>query len=639
MLQVPIHYQDPPAHEYVLEVTVPMPASFSGELVVPGRPTDSRLVLSLPDHKVYEVCVLMPAGQGEATVVPGRDSGPNLVGRWLQYLVNPSLLVLRIDGTDFPLTDRANFVQWYRFGKVVATARFHLALGDYGWAEYWISVRADSPQLDVALLWHAAIPGPNRVFGSAEILSTAPWEPSLPDPACAPPYLVRPGRHVIPKQMARPFWFTVGAHEKEHVGISDWSGGGFLPSEFPVPVMAGISFKEKRDDARLRLSQLLPSEDLAGESESFLWPASGYRTMNAGGGNDRAPLAGALWAASRGDAAAHESYRIEQLRNLCRARIRLGPDGGPLELDGLSGDWVFFDGFLAGQDAPWEWDSYPEPLGDYDPTTFVDHDSSTLMRRLNENWALVWLANDPIARLITLEGATRARLTFWEGPGRARRLAIPEPEGMGSNIGSSEANAALAISAARALGATEYEPWIDTFLGHLRRAQMPSGCFTARGPTAYPSPLPPFNNQYMLQGGSEFAYLQLAAYGLGAHDLVRKAARGMVALATDDDDPGFYYYTATGQGDVRFLSEDDWPDSLHEQMGLPNESYYTAWDMGYAVALALRVGAPEAPELLRRYVGHTPRASMRSWGLVAPDSQTRAPFDQWWALLGVLEHP
>lgn len=637
-MQAQVHLQDPPQHEYVLQAT--FPSREAGPWSVEGFPTDWRLVV--PENQdgisVFEVSARVPAGTSSATL--RRESHPGPGVPIAQYAFQPSTLSLQIDGQTFPLTTRAAFVGRHRRGRVHTTLTFHRALGAFGHAEYWIDARAGETQLDVCLLWHRAAPGPDIRFDAAQLVvpDGASCVNAIEDPGLSGT-TITPG--VIPQQHARVFRFSIvptGAQpEPAHVGTGNWREGGFLYAGLPVPFMQNSTAAELAD-ARWRLAQNAPSPSWGDVPATPLWPADGVHTGGAGGGDDRVPLDGMRWAASRGDSSAYERYLIMQLRGLSRARIRLDPDGTPIDIPAVPG-WSFWDDFLPSgsapggkADAPWEWDRW-STVG----SPWAQHDMASMVRALNENWALVWLANEPLARLLTYEGATRARLTF-------PTIPLPPQQGLGSAIGIWEGNAALAIAAARSLGAREHDLWSDAYLSHLHRAQMPSGCFSARE-GGYPADRDPFFGHYLLQGGSEFAYLILGAYALGDRGLARSAMKGVQGLATDDDDPGFYYFTPTGLvgTSVRYGDEDDWPDYLYAQMGLENGSYYTAWEMGTTVAIAWATGAPERGELLRRFTGGvaSPPAAitlLRSWGAgAAPSAQSGAPFDQRGALLGVLE--
>jgi len=107
---------------------------------------------------------------------------------------------------------------------------------------------------------------------------------------------------------------------------------------------------------------------------------------------------------------------------------------------------------------------------------------------------------------------------------------------------------------------------------------------------------------------------------------------------------GFFYYHPVGIAgtDERYWSRWFWPPLLYDGMGeLNSGGYYTATDYGIPVAIAFETGAPERFELLRRFVGTTDpatgAATIRGWGLEAPDAQTAAPYDQWAVLLGELD--
>lgn len=615
MFQAPqiVEYQAPPAHEYVLRATVP---GMRPPLTIPGVVTDSRLILTLEDGTpISEIVAEVSAGVSSVAIVPGRTAGQGALGPLLRLMGDPRLAVLVIDpdgpggqpDARFALTDSAAYRGLHRNGRVMVTATFHRDLGQFGAIEYWIS--AHERQLDVEMFWHRAAVGPDVTFREAriEVMPGAAWTPSVPDPACAPPILVR-GRaqgHRIPQQMGRPFFFSIHAAgetpEPERIGIADWSLGGFMPSGLPVPDLPAHDWAGQLAEARYELRQLQPTESWEPAPTDWLWPTSGVQTGGAGGGIDRYPLDGVRWASSRGAPQALECYRIELLRGLARARIRLDPDGSTIDLP-ADGSWRFWDGFQ--DEGPWHWSAWPTAT-----SAWADHDTASMERRLNEAWVLVWLANDPLARLVALEGATRARLTFWEG----RPMADAWGPGLGSNVGIWQGNAALAVAAARCMGATEYGPWRTAFLDLLRTTQMPSGCFTARQ-GGYPSDRAPFFGQYLLQGGEEFTYLTLAAYSLGERDMVRSAMRGMLGIATDDGwhiwgeaQPGLYYFAPTGYvwpAGVRFLDAASWPWALDLTMGQDpaGASYYSRWYQGLGVGLAYAVGAPEATEMLRRFL-------------------------------------
>lgn len=638
-----VRIQSPPAHEYVVQATVPILLRDDLTLTLDHYPSDSRVIARTtgahgnPRWIIYEVCALAAAGDGDFIVREGSPAPLGALAHLQDAARVPNLVVLDIDGTRFSLTGlpRAGV---HRRGNIYRQTRHELSLGQYGQATVWIGMRAGTAQLDFVLDWNNCTPGPDRRFSFARIRTASRWATELPDPASAWPYLVQPGNHVIPQQFGRPFRFSVGTtREPERVGVADWSQGGFLPAALPVPAIQwdhGPALAE----ARWRLSQLLPSPSWGSPPASALWPASGVQQGDEGGGNDRLPLLGARWAGGPGDQAALELYRIEQLRSQARARRRYGLDTLPAGQT----TWSFYDRFLPrfGEpgglaDAPWEWDRWPDAWTP--PKAFAPHGIGTLTRELNDNLALVWLANDPLAKRYVLESATRARLTF-------PHLDQPVIPHIGTYWNGAYAQAALAIIAARCLGATQYDGWLADFAAHLRLAQMPSGIFQALD-GGYPSDNPPFFGDYLLASGTDQSLFMLAARALGENDLIYFGAQGMVDLGTDDDDPGWYYFFPVGPRDGttrRYLTEDDWPQALHDAMGVGGTSgYYTAWDVGYPTALAWLVGSPARFELLRRFTGTTDDAhaylTMRSWGMEAPPSHTSAPIDQWWPLLGVIQ--
>lgn len=631
--------EGPPPHQYTVSVTVPMRQD-GLTLQLDDYPSDSRVIARAKGWTIYEVCALAGAGDGFLLVRPTGMTAPAGALSHHQALANtPGLVTLEIDGQHrFSLTGLPRSGV-HRRGNVYRQTQHELDLGQFGRMTVWIGMRAGTRQLDFTLDWHNCVPGPDRRFSSAKILTNLTWSPVLPDPACAPPYLVRPGTHVIPQQFGRPFRFVVGqTREPERVGVADWSQGGFLPAALPVPP---IAYDHRQDllTARARLAGLLPDPSWGFPPTSALWPAAGVTQTDEGGGQDRLPLLGARWAAT-GDGDCLELYRINQLRSQARARRRYGLEASLPPTGQVT--WSFYDRFLprygepgGTADSPWDWDRWPQPWTP--PLTFQPHGVGSLVRELNDNLALAWLANDPLARRYVLESATRAVLTF-------PYLTPPAIPHIGTHWNGAYAQAALAVIAARALGATQYDGWLRDFEEHLRLAQMPSGIFQALA-DGYPLNNPPFNGGYLLASASDQSLFMLAARALGANDLVFFGARGVRDLMTDDDgDPSSFYFFPVGPRNgtlTRYAHRDDWPRSVHDAMGVDGTSgYYSFWLDGIAFALAHQVSSPAATTLLLRGTGTTnvpdAIAAMRSWGVTAPGGHwTDTPIDNWYPLLGV----
>lgn len=643
--QQAIDYRDPPDHPFVLSATVPVPKGSPPLVVVGADLSDFRKIASTDEYDIAEVRARVPAGTTRAILVPGTPTRG--VPRELRFVAGS--LRLEVDGVVYDLTRRAQLRGIHQLGSASSTIRFHADLPAGVGVETFVTVRAGLPQLDVGFLLHHGVPGGDFRFDYARLLvpSGATFSASIPDPAVAPPYLVAPSAdNIIPQQFGRPFWIRVylegAVPEPEHVGTADWSRGGYLPAGFPVPDLPGAaeSLAAELTTARYRLANLLPEETYDDPPVSALWPAGGLYYGGAGGGTGRLPLDGIRWAASRGYGGALELARIELLRGQARARIRLGPEGDLLDLDAAAGSWSFWDGFLGGHDEPWNWDSYSTTWVARDPRIFQDHDLPGMLRRVRSAWKLAWLANDPVARLLSLEAATRARLTFWEGPGIAHRLdPVAENPGHGSAWGVWQGVSGIAVAVARSLGATEYEGWRATFLSHLASAQMPSGEVTNRL-GGYPASNPPFFDVYRLAGQADTSYLALALYELGDREVVRGIARAVEHLGTPTDGrAGLYYYWPVSLAEppfTEFSDQSEWFPWTAPFMGQNGTSaYLTAWDQGYLTAIAVASGAPNADVLVGRFADV---AIMRTWGLVAPDTHTRAPVEQWWPLLGELEH-
>lgn len=472
---------EPPNRPFVVQATVPILLDDTLTLQLDDYASDSRIIghttgaSGEPRYFIYEVVALAGANDASFIVHPGTSAPAGALSQL--WPAARALNLVRLELADdagaqvVSLTGQP-IASMHRRGNVMRTSYSHIDLGRFGYAHLWTTARAATQQLDFVFELHNGIPGPDRRINSIRVRSAYPWRGVLPDPAHEGPYLLKPGTHQLRQQQGRPFRFSVGlTNEPVHVGVADWSQGGFLPSGLPVPPIE-YDHGPLLAQARAALASLAPWPSWAAAPPSVMYPCSGVTQGDEGGGYDRLPLLGARWAAT-GDPDALELYQIEQLRSQARARRRYGLDGAPVLLPAVA-TWEFYDRFLPryGEpgglaDAPWEWDRWPTQ-----PFPFAPTGMGSLSRELNDNLALAWLANDPLARMYVMESATRARLTF-------PALTLPAIPHIGTYWNGAYAQAALACIAAKCLGATEHDAWLADFIDHLRLAQMPSGIFEA----------------------------------------------------------------------------------------------------------------------------------------------------------------
>lgn len=665
-LQV-VHLDRPPQGQYPLQVTVPLPADFSGPICISQggvlKPTESQVISRTRRFQVRElVAEVEPAASYDVVEGSCLPEARPAESDALRLALNYGAVVLHVsdeNGTrSFSLTGRPNvtgFQGFHRQGRLMLTSEHHRALGRFGWLLYSMTIRKGIEQIDFCLDWHACLPGPDRWFTKA-------WITVAPGMRCSPygqdlEWLGVQSTYSIPQMRHRPMRFSVvaanGVVQREYVGKADWSQGGFLTAGFPVPPIPNVSYA-----ARLALEK---SELPHGR----MWIPKGGPYGGWTGGDQMWPNYGVEWAAS-GDADALEYYRLEQLRNACRDTCLVGRDGKAIRhaeyLQSGAAPWRMFDEFerVGGvlMDQPWGFSRWEPVLGaEHDPRAYADIDLQHDVRDQNEDLVLYYMAHDWLAKHQLLRAAANARMVWWEGVGVASRLGLPAAQGIGTHVmGRDEAWGGQAVGVGKAIAPDShaYDHWAWTYVEHCRRAQMDSGLIQATAEFKEAGQFPFGLDQYrpyLIHASNEACYNTLTLWMLGetfdldVEPILRQHARGFLNLAGNPGGTGVWSYVAVGPNNgtnVRYVTRNDWPTALANSMG-DGIVWNDALHMGYTIAAMKLAGATQADELLLRFTRtetiQQAIAEMRRWTTLphanAPSLQTGAPPDQYAPALGV----
>jgi len=641
-----------PLSSYVLRVVVATAPDVPHAFIASFPSVDEVFARTL-DYAYHEVYAVIPAtargpfsvfAEGRSPQRPLVDSTAALAPGAIQLEIEDGSSVLRASLTGAGgrvLSDNA-----------LASVRMrHVNLGKFGWAQVYLSTRPGAPQVDVALNWHAGrVGGGDVLFRSARLLlpDGYRWERNLPDSAMGDGFLVRPlasGFQIIPERAERSFRFSVLAADETY--RVPWSNVG---TQIGLPFLGfrAPSFDAASDvDAwRGALAALAATED-GQQPVAALWPAAGVQYGGMTSGQDMHPLYGVRWMAS-GRVDYFERDLIEQLRYRSRHwGCMYGLDGAPVSLDGLTGNWRFYDSlFERGEVGPFAFKPRSLTSAAYNPEVFAAIDAQHLVREFNHNAALSFVGDDPLSQQYLLMEATKTKLTFWPTPGQ-RAYRWPSPvAGQGCEIGRANAWGAIVVAHAIALGATGYESWVQRYVDTLASCQMASGLFQINA-GAKESKVPPYANpdgtpRFLIGSGLEECYLALGLHALAevssyararAPELLARQERGMRDLAWHLGTSGVWSHSARGLAGTttRFQTQGDWPPELVSQLnaGCLTCPYTDGYHLGYEVAVL------GSDELLMRFAGTSSvdaaRAKLK--GLVPSLKYGGTPIEQWWPLL------
>lgn len=259
-------------------------------------------------------------------------------------------------------------------------------------------------------------------------------------------------------------------------------------------------------------------------------------------------------------------------------------DDAPFEFDEV--DTTYVDAVKAQGKAP----VYEEALLEYDP---IDHQHE--IRATKDMKVLVWLDNDPLARLHLRMRAEVCRMCYYEGPnGRWHdrlNYALDHP-GLGGPYGRGEGWVSDTIGAYYAVASNaereRYYSWIETTREILTVMQMANGhiqrAFQFKIVTD-----PPFNNQYSVAQPYEHCYIVHGCRGLWKSvydgvdpnasqdliDFITKAAIGTYTFAWTWTQGGFkpagsgpWFRVAVGDLNPEsqpFLTHADHPEEQYEE--------------------------------------------------------------------------
>jgi len=451
-----------------------------------------------------------------------------------------------------------------RMGPATMTFRRHVRIAPFGAVHVWMTVRAHTPEIEVILNWHnGALPAkPDAYFRSAALVVPpgVRWTPLLPDPAMSYPLLVTPDDHILPQRMERSFRVVMhAANETPDLSLRGWavtpcwSKGGYMPQQVALPNLdhLAVDLTSQKNDDFYRLANNLPTSVEPGEAPvSVLYPAEGVRYGGMAGGIhiEQIPF---VPLAVTGQSDGLLSAYVEQLRYASR---QMGciyePDGRPIAMDDYlnpngTKPWVIYNNTFLIQggvpkDDPFNFSETGPGVGtsSYDPRTFFPIDVQHYVRRTKANKALVWLDNDPLARLYMLMDAELIRMTIYEGPGGL--LVLPTAPGEGIRMGRAEAWSAEAMVAGYAIGDDAWRQrtyaWFLKFVDALRMAQMPNQLFSATD-TGRHATTPPYGNGtqafYWVHRSNEQMFLINAlrgidrTTGIDCRDLIRTGGEGI----------------------------------------------------------------------------------------------------------------
>ncbi|MEX1024026.1 MAG: hypothetical protein WD226_03020 [Planctomycetota bacterium] len=637
------------------------------KLVAPsGMPlaTQWELVARLQDHMVVELLapyVVAQPGWNDFDVVLGNNNVnfSRYQSSALQLALTHNDLQLVIEDQSGGLTTKTlsglGGWEFERLGLGRITGKRHVKT-EFGNWHVWITLDAFREQIGVVLNMHnSSLPAaPNRYFRSVRLNLPQGWSwtSEMPDPVSANGYLITPGQHVLPQRMERPFRLVVHPtgvtpHVAEQGwGIGDWTGGGLMPQNVAVPVLpnANIDLVPDMLDAYQRLSNFQATSP--GEQPvSPLWPAKGVLYGGMTGGIDITQLAG-VELAMTGQPAGLLYQLVDQLRYGARHRAAIyDADGEVIELeDFLSGNgshpWVMFNsGFLGNPpaDVPFGFSQTGPGIGfsNYDPTIFDAVDTQHLVRRMNANRVLGWLANDPLAKHYIRGDAEISRMTFFEGPGG--RLDYPSTaQGMGGTWGRGEAWACEALLQAYAMGDDRFRQrtgfWFQKYVDILSYMQMPNGMFSATetGKIAETPPYGDGTNAFFAAHRSN-EQIQLAhalrgireTIGLPVDNLLRELGDGLWRFAWKAGTGGVLdRYPASPVG-----ANYRWHSSWQFPAGLTNSVPPDGYHVGTALGYAIEVGSTGALQAAMAHTGtqtlHQARLVLEGYG--AENLANRAP--------------
>lgn len=389
----------------------------------------------------------------------------------------------------------------YRLGPATVTLET-TSQDAFGGVQSWCTINARLRQLHLIVNWNdGTLPArPDVYFRSLRLLvpSGWTWTSFLPDPAVGNGYLVRPDNHVIPQRMERSFRVVVHPVgttpdlSYRGWGVASWKDGGYLAESVPVPDLSHLTVNlttQKTDDYN-RLQNLLPTQP-GDVPVSFLWPARGVKYGGMTGGIDIFQYEGVV-AAATAQVDGILSLFVEQLRYASRQMGCIyDSDGRPIAIEDYRNangtlPWSMFNNKFQGnpvKDAPFHFSTTGPGSGTaaYDPLEYEPIDDQHLIRRSKANKVLVWLDNDPLARLYLTMDATLKRMIFYEGPGG--HVAIPALKAQGLPWGRAEAWAADALATVYAISddawRARHESWFVQFTLALYRGQMQNGLFSA----------------------------------------------------------------------------------------------------------------------------------------------------------------
>jgi len=447
-------------------------------------------------------------------------------------------------------------------GFVRFTSRRHV-VSPVGGFHIFATWSVGSNQIDFQVKWHNADFEARRAaiyFKSFSVQPGRGWKLSAYED------VVQSGitdeRHVIPTQFEREFRFSVFPEDESFRGenegwaVGDWSQGGYLPTRLPVPDLTKPVFhtdwaaRRTADLDRLNRGRQSPQWPSGTLPPDRFWPVVGNPSGNDTSGQD-------MWnhyhveVAHDGDPDALLAVQIQAQRNHARhpAGIFLA-NGDPITPDDLipspapqNGTPWFYPNFVFSsrsgggppEDAPFDFHLFEPAPGspgigaapyEAELVRWKPNNEQHFVRTFKDSHTLVWLDNDPLARLDSRMEGVMARMVKWGGPGGELVAGFGGPgdsiagwgAGKGITDGRDEAFEATAICfqyaiATDPLERTRLGEWLDLYSSSQRSVQMPSG-FTQATHASKVNTAAPLGGAYFGASNLEASFIATALQGI-----------------------------------------------------------------------------------------------------------------------------
>lgn len=450
-----------------------------------------------------------------------------------EAMLNPGaikLILTEQDGTQSEVSLSAKVKAWQidRFSGLWAQGYRSFDLFPLS-GHVWIGSKAPNPHIELCLNLHSgnySIKPTDLYLNSLKL--TVPngwtWDPLFPEPmAKADDEIILPGNHVWPQTHQREWRFIIRPVNSRpaNKNLLGWgvakgwtfkNRAGYLAQGIPTPSLSWVTgleakIKARKADRFFRLENGLPSDAAYSTGTLGIWPVAGvaYGGMTGGIDVEQFPGIDTLAAGHPDGILAHMS---EAMRYSSRQPGQIyEADGEPVRVSTHASNdgtiaWKHFNGFQAKRpfeitdpkdthwDSPFDLDkaraASKRGICDYEATlrSYQPIDYQHFTRATKDYRALVYLYNDPIAKMRMKSLSQYARLTYWEkGNGQLsnRLKSAKSNPGQGDSVGRGEAWPMDVAAQAWAIGSDSWRmQWMDWWMAwqeYLPIVQMPNGAY------------------------------------------------------------------------------------------------------------------------------------------------------------------